>query len=303
MRNAGGGTDPDYVYGSVNFASTAAPGGNTVNITGGTGRNVVFGAYHRLDIGDTQANGSHVTVSGGTVSGVNSGSASCYSANCTATANGNTVDIQGGTIANSVWGGYASGNNKGIASNNTVKISGAPTLTEAWLYGGYARGNTSSTSSGNRLEISTSGLSAYGVSDFQQLSFTLPASLAPGGTVLALSNTAYLGTDIAVSVSAAPGLVVHPGNVFKLIDGAHNISGSVAAASKSGTLLGYGYTLGIDPADPTNLILTIGAQIAPTGAATAVPTLHEAALALLALLLAGMAAYWSYKKGTTPADD
>jgi hypothetical protein len=311
-----GGTVNQWVYGAVHWLRSngnAQANDNTVTVSGGTlnGNGAWGAAASSTTSGDATASNNRVTVSAGTVNQIQGGDAFCNSASCTATADNNRVDIQGGVIgAGNVWGGFAQSvtgtlppipplppSGTAYARNNIVAISGTPDMSAAWLYGGVLSNNADGASSDNLLQVTdTAGLSARGLSDFQQLSFTLPATLTPATPVLTLSDAAQLGTNIEVTVSAAGGLTVNEGDVFTLIDAVNPITGSVAAASQSGTLLGQTYTLGIDPADNTRLILTI-APLAPAASAAAVPTLGQWGAALLALLLGAFALRGARRRG------
>jgi hypothetical protein len=279
--------------------------GGTVNDTRGVRSGIAtnFKDSFGNASGNTTAIGNSATVTGGTMHELYGGESQCEATGCIAIGQSNVVDIRGGTVGGTITGlpsGVVAGAivnafaGSGIAqaTDNIVKISGNPNISGAQLWGGYALGGAGSASTGNDLQVlNTSGLSAVEVRFFQQLSFTLPAGLTPADTVLALSNTAYLGTDIVVTVvDAAPGMSVAQGDIYTLIDGANPIQGSVAVPSQTGTLAGYEYTLGIDPNDNTKLILTIGAPVVnPTGGtvgAAAVPALHPVTLALLALVMA-----------------
>ncbi|MCL2308536.1 MAG: hypothetical protein FWC38_10035 [Proteobacteria bacterium] len=288
--NSGAATDPGYVFGAMNCQDGDSVDYNRVSIAG-TVTNYVDGASHRLISNeDASVNNNQVTVSGGTVGFVSGGYATNIGAG-NAYAIGNTVVITGGTITGDVRGGSAIaalGGGDSEARNNTVSISGAPTLTGANLYGGVAFGGTV-VSTGNTLQIASAGLTVGALAHFQNFQFTLPASLSGGGTVLTTTVDAQIGTDSTVTISA-PGLAVSPGNVFTLIDcgtcAAGNFTGSVAAASQNGTLNAangsFGYTLSM-----TNNALVL--RINPlASSATSVPVMNGGALVALVLLLAGL---------------
>jgi hypothetical protein len=270
LNATGAAADPYRVFGAVNFQDGDSVNYNTVYINGGT-TGAVFGARHMLDSNDTTSvSGNRVIISGGEVTGNVSGGFAMGEGN--ASAIGNTVEITGGTLGNEVRGGFVISEGDAEASNNTVSISGTPDLTGAWLVGGDARAwGGAEISTGNTLQLASAGLSVAGLELFQRFEFTLPATLAPGGTMLTTTTFAYIGTDSVVTVGA-PGLTVSPGNVFTLIDCAAAgcwFEGTVAAASQMGVLLGHNYTLSVEGGGGAGrLLLTIGAQVAVAPAIT-----------------------------------
>jgi len=318
--------DVAYVFGAINWNDGAAVSGNTVSVSGAAttvGIETIGGSHWRLN-GDTTATNNTVTVSGGTLGGAYGGYAET-DAGGSATATGNKVIVSGGTFTDSVVGGEASvnggsgnatsdGNTVEIsgspvfqsdvfggisadisgtttATNNTVTISGTPDLANAWLYGGLAIGSGTHVATGNTLQMKTAGVNVAGLRDFQKLDFTLPATLTAGSTVLTVTNSAALGTNTSVTVSAASGLNLAAGNVITLVSGV--AIGGVAATSLTGSFTSgsnsYAYTLSLTGG---KLLMTING-VTPLGggagaSAAAVPTLGEYALALLALLLAAM---------------
>jgi hypothetical protein len=284
----------NYVLGAVNFGDTAPLSGNSAVINGGTVNIAVLGAEHALENGNTSATNNSVEVNGGIVAGAAGGEAVSFVSG-DALANGNTVDITDGTIAVSVYGGYAySESGQAGASNNTVRIGpGLPATvfgSFVELYGGYADTDTGTiVSTGNTLQIESAGLSVYSLAFFQRFEFTLPAGLANGGSVLAVTNWPDLGTNAVMTVSAAPGFTVSPGDMYTLIDctaASCLLNGTVAAASQSGTIGGYPYTLAVESDTVVLRIL----QPVQSRAATSVPVAGGGVLAALGLLLAGLAA-------------
>jgi len=198
-----------------------------------------------------------------------------YAFETKATASGNTVDIRGGDLADTIIsGGYAQGlnwNGLSTASNNTVRISGAPNLSGASVYGGVAMCYCpSSISTGNTLQVvDTAGLRMSYLGYFQKMEFQLPATLTPGVSILTASAGIYLGTDFVVQVSAPADLPLHPGDQFILIDAYvgtdSDISGNVVAASQSGMLNGYAYTIEkLSDGTRAVLVLKIGAAVGPS---------------------------------------
>jgi hypothetical protein len=131
----------------------------------------------------------------------------------------------------------------------------------------------------------------YGLAFFQRFEFTLPAGLANGGSVLAVTNWTELGTGAVMTVSAAPGFTVSPGDMYTLIDctaASCLLNGTVAAASQSGTIGGYPYTLAVE--NGTTVVLRILQPVQSRATTTSVPVAGGGVLAALGLLLAGLAA-------------
>jgi hypothetical protein len=293
-----GGEMEDVWGGSARSATSgnASVSGNSVTVSGGVA-DYIWGGSAAGDDGNASANGNTVTISGGEASMVTGGEAAGGDGN--ASANGNTVEITGGTIYGEVSGGRVGADGITEALNNTVSISaGLPASTfgasGVFLVGGYV--GSGGTSTGNTLQLASAGLSVLGLDYFQRFEFTLPATLVPGGAMLTTTDGAHIGTNSVVTVSA-PGLTVSPGNVFTLIDcgtcNAANFSGTVAAASRTGTLNGHPYTISIT--GDQRLLLTINSLSTTT--ATSVPTTGTGVLAALGLLLAGLAAVSIRRRG------
>ena len=265
-----------------------SPDGNTVTITSTGSTGAVWGGNSMIATGDATASGNTVKVVGGVVTGPVSG-AYAQTSSGNATASGNTVLIDGGTISGGpIVGGHAySGSTDATATGNTVTIQGSPTFTGV----GSLIGGDADVNSNNTLNLHAAGLSVLTVNGFQNLNFFLPASLTTGSPML-VSAAADLGANAVVRVSLE-GATLHTGDSFVLLNNV--TAGSLAAASASGTVGGYQYTLEIDASN--NLLLTIGALAPAAGNAAAVPTLGEYGLALLALLLGGLGFAAMRRKG------
>ncbi|MDR2172889.1 MAG: hypothetical protein LBE32_01590 [Burkholderiales bacterium] len=283
---------PTRVYGAVNFGDTDPLSGNNAVINGGTVSNAVAGAVHVLENDNTSVTNNRVEIGGGTVNDAVGGQAAS-DVSGDALASNNTVIITGGTINGGVFGGVASSaSGQAEANNNTVRIGpGLPVTvfgSNVGLGGGMPVGTTGSTvSTGNTLQIESAGLRVYGLAFFQRFEFTLPATLVSGDTMLIVTDQTDLGTNAVMTVSAAPGFTVSPGDAFILIDGTGStFSGTVAAASQSGTIGGYPYTLAVESDTVVLRIL----QPVQSRAATSVPVAGGGVLAALGLLLAGLAA-------------
>jgi hypothetical protein len=156
-----------------------------------------------------------------------------------------------------------------------VTLKDTPTL-KGSLYGGYSP----SSSSGNTLDDQTTGVTVGGnLGFFQVLKFQLSA--AP---TLNVTGTADV-SGASVSVSNPGALPLAPGAQFTLIH-AKTLTGT---AKSSGTVGGYNYTVAPGTGAAINdLVLTIGAAAPLPSAATPIPTLGNAALAALGLLLAAL---------------
>lgn len=150
------------------YSENGSAHNNTVIISGGT-MSYVFGGQ-----GGT-ATSNRVIISGGTMGDVYGGFGADF-------ATDNWVIISGGTVGD-VYGGDAPlGSN---ATNNTVILSGTPTL-NGTIYGG--RFAYPDAVSGNRLILLTSGLTAKNIANFEQYAFLLPATVKPGDTGLLLTE-------------------------------------------------------------------------------------------------------------------
>ena len=282
------------VCGNGNAANDGAspcansPDGNTVTIdSAGQVTGFVRGGSSAIAAGDVTASGNTVTVTGAVTGNVFGGFAQTGSGN--ATSSDNTVLIDGGAISNgSIIGGDAySATTAATATGNTVTIQGSPTFTGV----GNLSGGEADVRSNNTLNLHVAGLTVMALYDFQNLNFFLPAGLTTASPMLTASNHATLGTNTVVHVSLE-GATLHTGDSFVLLNNV-DVGNTIAAASASGTVGGYKYTLEIDAS--RNLLLTIGASAAANAAA--VPTLGESSVALLALLLAGLGLAAMRRKG------
>lgn len=207
------------VYGGHTAAADTDATGNTAIISGGTATGDVFGGFS----GDGNANNNTAIISGGTVTGavggysengsahnntviISGGTMSYVFGGQGGTATSNRVIISGGTMGD-VYGGFGadfatdnwviiSGGTVGDvyggdaplgsnATNNTVILSGTPTL-NGTIYGG--RFAYPDAVSGNRLILLTSGLTAKNIANFEQYAFQLPATVKPGDTGLLLTE-------------------------------------------------------------------------------------------------------------------
>ncbi len=184
---------------------------NTLEINGGN----VYGAIgglavinHELENAAGNVTGNRVIIHGGNITFVSGGEvAYTYSgiggfydeSLARSVVSDNTVEIDGGTISGSIIGGSAL---NGDAIDNTIVISGAPDLLDAYLYGGLS---TNGASEGNTLRIRTTGIIARNISDFQNLNFDLPESTRDGDTVLRLTDgtTDLTGMHMSIYIDGA----------------------------------------------------------------------------------------------------
>ena len=210
---SGSGTVGRDVYGG--FAFNGTTGGNTVNISGGQVAGTVYGGA------GTTATGNTVNITGGTVNGDVYGGGG---GNVT----GNTVNISGGTFGSNraVLAGAGT-----AATGNTLTISGSPNLANVFLFGTNQMAIADWSTAGNILNVKSSGIRAKEVARFQYYNFYLPANVAPGSTMLAVTNAADLtGTTIGVGLVGAP-TVLRQGDQVTLL----HTDGGLTAPSLNNT--------------------------------------------------------------------
>ncbi|WP_034627665.1 autotransporter domain-containing protein [Desulfocurvibacter africanus] len=249
---------------------------NTVTINGGTAR-YVYGGFASLGgmVGPASAtaSGNVINLNGGSISSIMGGYATALVLPGTHTASGNAININGGTVFNEVFGGYVGApNGFGLATNNSVTISGSPNLTAASLCGGYLSMTTSGDAfSGNTLNIKTSGLTVNNISNFQYLNFYLPSSLSAGDTVLTVTGTADLTgssgrsstVNVGIDGSSSP---LQIGDTITLIDAGTLVTNSGLNSRASGTgMQGVTLIYNFDLTTENNkLLATVSAETAPT---------------------------------------
>ncbi len=178
---------------------------NTVLIEGGTfsSGSSIYGGW--TNTGD--ATGNTVTVKGGTdlqhvAGGRTDGDG---------TASNNVVNVLGGVFNNAanseITGGVGtnnSGASGGDAINNTVKLSGSPTLRGVTIYGGNS-GGAADAVSGNILQIHDySGTEVRRIANFETYDFYISASLAGGGAALTVTDASNI-SDSVTRVNFTPG--------------------------------------------------------------------------------------------------
>lgn len=190
-----------YAYGgSASSSGAVTASGNTVTVNGGSVIDVTAGRASGRGEGAsaTATNNTVNIINGNVVRDIYGGLSSSETGNIatTSVAANNSITINGGTVGGNIYGGHVFGDNIAYATNNTVTISGTPTLSGS-LYGGdFDRWGTPRTMdlfTGNTLNVKNSGITVGGdVKNFQFLNFYLPSTLAAGATMLTVNGTADL---------------------------------------------------------------------------------------------------------------
>ena len=133
--------------------------GNTVKISdNGTVKGNVYGGRSQFN----NVTENRVIISGGTVNGNVYGGSSDGSGNAIR----NMVTISGCIVESEVYGGFSSG---GIASDNTVTLSGAADVAGAQLYGSNT---VKAENSGNKLVVDNWSGAVDGLHNFESIHFT-----------------------------------------------------------------------------------------------------------------------------------
>lgn len=143
----------DMITGGATMRGSA--NGNTVNITGG---NIDMTGYIAGGLGVTSATNNKVNISGGTIEGI-------------------------------IYGGYTQTTNPSTVSGNTITISGAANLEEAYLSGGDSYDDTV-TLTNNKLVIDGWSGSVKKAENFNSIDFK-NIQWKNGGTVLKLTDYGY----------------------------------------------------------------------------------------------------------------
>ncbi|MBO6177948.1 MAG: autotransporter outer membrane beta-barrel domain-containing protein [Selenomonadaceae bacterium] len=159
------------VYGG--YASTGAASNNTINISG-------------------TSNLDNASIYGGYVSGETSSENSLMVSN-------DKLSPQGVTDSDIVVSYPDATDGTGAASNNTINITDAPSLTGASIYGGYAANGGAT--SGNTLNIRTKNISAKSIGNFDNINFYLDtdnnkSNVANGDTMLTVETADIGGATI-----------------------------------------------------------------------------------------------------------
>ena len=189
-----GQTSGDYEYG----LTTDASGTGTVTAT-----NIYFDSnrFHKANItvnsapvgtmslyGGRSIFGNAVTENTLTVNGV-TWTGHVYggvSESTTMKATGNEVILKGGSdIIGTVTGGFTTGS--GVATGNTVTLSGLNGAGHTHLYGGHSASGDDTT--GNTLKVTTSGNTAASINSFEKMNFVLGAGIHSGDTMLTVDTS------------------------------------------------------------------------------------------------------------------
>ena len=163
----------------------------------------------------------------------------------------NTFTINGGTYSNE----YISLENA-VSRNNTLTISGAPDISDAYLYGGIL--GVTGVSEGNILNVNTSNLTAKNIYDFDEINFNIPASATNGETLLTLTEGSTDLSTATVNAQISGGSSLNPGDSVNLISNANGLTASdknILNISEGSTLTYENSTISDDG---NNLILTLG---------------------------------------------
>ncbi|OCR99088.1 hypothetical protein CFT85387_08565, partial [Campylobacter fetus subsp. testudinum] len=198
QQEAGGGSTPGtaprgisiigVTYSNAIAPSDTSLSDNVVTILSTDTSDVkyVFGGYS--DTGDVENN--TVNISGGTIQyNIYGGHSNKGSANS------NTVNISGGIISGNVYGGYIY-RGLGSATNNTVTISGTPTI-DTIIVGGHKDSGGGDVTTDNTLNIKTSKLNVKNIANFEFINFYLSGDAGKSSSILNLTNGS--NTDISAS--------------------------------------------------------------------------------------------------------
>lgn len=159
---------------------------NTLTIAGGK-----FSMFDMITGGATMsggANGNTVNITGGNI-GMDPGSGFIAGGVGVTSATNNKVNISGGTIEGIIYGGYTQTTNPSTVSGNTITISGAANLEEAYLSGGDSYDDTV-TLTNNKLVIDGWSGSVKKAENFNSIDFK-NIQWKNGGTVLKLTDYGY----------------------------------------------------------------------------------------------------------------
>lgn len=122
----------------------------------------------------------------------------------------NILRINGGEFANS----YLFLPNV-TATNNTVEISGSPSLSNVYLYGGIL-GDVDN-ASGNTLNVNGIGYTARNIYDFDTLNFNLPSTTQNGDTALTLTEGSTDISNRTINAVVAGGTNLTTGDKITLL--------------------------------------------------------------------------------------
>ena len=163
----------------------------------------------------------------------------------------NLFSINGGTFANE----YIELSNS-AATNNTVTISGAPDISNAYIYGGLI-GDVGE-SSGNVLNFYSSGLKARNIYDFDTINFYVPENVQSGETLLTLTEGKTDLAETKVNAYIDGNTSLNPGDTINLLTNENGLNYSDTGNFEvfEGATLNYeGSKI---TGDENNLVLTLG---------------------------------------------
>ena len=208
-------------------ANTARAASNVVNISNSAVRDIgivyggtVYGGYaYGSDM--ASAFGNTVNLNGGTLTGnLYGGYARSNNIAGHAIAENNILNINGGTVEGNIYGGYATNSAGGIAiaENNSVNLYGNPNIVNSIIYGGWAN-DSSLAFGGNVFHMYSSGVTAAGLENFQNLHFHIPSTLSVGGSMLYITGgVANVGDTFVTLDLAGRRAPLREGDYFVLID-------------------------------------------------------------------------------------
>lgn len=225
----------ETVYGAnISGVDTNRAYNNTVEVQGGTIKNVVGAATSAVNTNGGDIYNNKVLITGGTINGYVAGGEN----NNNKSAYSNTVEIKGGEFKKDIYAGKIDTASQ-VATNNTVIIDGSDggniTFTNnIILYGGYLNPDNFDPNkqtikdvfTGNTLIIKNKkSISIKDIKNFEFLNFYLPENIAKDDTVLTLSATEVTDlsrSKIGVAMSTG-GIKLNLGDEIKLIEKTHGI--------------------------------------------------------------------------------
>ena len=263
----------ESVYGGyIDYYDDSNPGSanyNTVNISGGTIGQFIYGGYSRnytsngFLFGTSSSSYNIVNISGGKTYGLYGGYA-CSSGD----ANENQVTMTGGEIASdssiqnsgNLYGGYSF---EGNATSNSVTISGNNTQISESVFGGYSvKGNAASNSvtiNGNITLISGSVYGGYSIKDIRNNSVKISNGIINGGIEGGHSNSSD-GIVASNSVTISGGTIngyIYGGVLGKeVLNNSVTISGGIVDSYVYG-----GYTSDYNSLAASNSVTISGGTI------------------------------------------
>ncbi len=204
------------------YSDSGSANYNTLNIEGGTIRDLAGGGY--VASGTGSANYNTVNISGGTIWGYIFGGASGVGS-----ANYNTVNITDGTLNAMVLGGYVE-SGSGSASNNKVFIAGGDFGYGVKIAGGVSEGGTAT---GNAVYLNYSNASTPETDTLDLSSSTVYGGMV-GGSGVDTSNSIFASGIVKVnSISGFNALTLNVSSV-NLMD---NFSGDSSEGAEKAVII------------------------------------------------------------------